>query len=71
MALRRGSAFDAGRNPMTRTLAIIAAFVVVFFLSPVAEAHSSGGWYQGGVGSSHKGGHYHNPSTADHYRHYR
>lgn len=55
---------------MTRTLAIIAAIVVFLVLNPVADAHpSNGGWYQGGVGSSHKGGHYHNPSTGDHYRH--
>lgn len=55
---------------MTRTLAIIAAIAAMLCFSPVADAHpSNGGWYQGGVGSSHRGGHYRNPSTGDHYRH--
>lgn len=55
---------------MTRTVSIIAAIVASLVLSAVADAHSSnGGWYQGGVGSSHRGGHYRNPSTGDHYRH--
>lgn len=57
---------------MLRTLSIIAAIVAMLCLSPIADAHpSSGGWYQGGIGSSHKGGKYHNPSTGNHYRHYR
>jgi hypothetical protein len=48
---------------------IIAAIVAMLALAPVAEA--SGGWYQGGHGSSHKGGKYRNPMTGDYYRHRR
>lgn len=37
-----------------------------------SHAHYSyaGGWYAGGRGSSHKGGHYVNPFTGNHYRHH-
>lgn len=34
--------------------------------SPPSKGH-----YVGGVGSSHKGGHYVNPSTGDHYTHHK
>lgn len=57
---------------MFRTLSIIAAIGAMLCRGPVAEAHASqGGWYAGGVGSSHKGGTYHNPLTGNHYRHRR
>lgn len=54
---------------MLRTLSIIAVIAAMLCLGPIASAHpSNGGWYAGGVGSSHKGGTYHNPLTGDHYR---
>jgi hypothetical protein len=57
---------------MLRTLSTIAAIAAMLCLGPVAEAHTSnGGWYQNGVGSSHRGGTYHNPTTGDHYRRQR
>lgn len=57
---------------MFRTLSLIAAIAAMLCLGPIADAHpSNGGWYQGGHGSSHRGGHYRNPSTGNHYRHRR
>lgn len=55
---------------MLRTLSIIAVIAAMLCLGPVADAHPSG-WYQGGIGSSHRGGHYENPSTGNHYQHRR
>ena len=48
------------------------ALILLLLGSSLAQASSNnGGWYQGGVGSSHKGGKYRNPSTGDHYQHHR
>lgn len=44
----------------------IAALICVSLIVPtIAEAR--GGYYAGGHGSSHKGGHYKNSRTSDHY----
>ena len=32
------------------------------------SSHRYSGYYSGGIGSSHKGGHYRNPRTSDQYR---
>ena len=57
---------------MLRTLSIIAVIAAMLCFGPIASAHpSNGGWYAGGIGRSHKGGHYVNPSTGNHYRHHR
>jgi hypothetical protein len=51
--------------------------VTLFMAGGTAEARSSGkhyanqgGHYAGGMGSSHKGGHYVNPRTNNHYTHH-
>ena len=60
---------------MKRTFAIVASALAIsalLFASTAAEAGSSnGGWYMGGIGSSHKGGRYLSPNTGNHYRHRR
>jgi hypothetical protein len=49
--------------------AMIIALMVTL-LGSVAFAHENkGGYYQDGHGSSHKGGHYVNPRTGNHYQH--
>lgn len=48
---------------MKRTIAAI----LVFALAAPAIALARGGHYSGGHGSSHKGGHYTNARTHDHY----
>ncbi|SAL19402.1 hypothetical protein AWB71_00935 [Caballeronia peredens] len=45
---------------------IIAALICASFIVP-AIAEARGGHYAGGHGSSHKGGHYKNARTGDHY----
>ncbi len=44
-----------------------AVFAILVCLPPIALA--SGGHYAGGHGSSHKGGHYVNARTNNHYQH--
>jgi hypothetical protein len=46
--------------------AIITALICASFIVPVI-AEARGGHYSGGHGSSHKGGHYKNARTGDHY----
>jgi hypothetical protein len=68
---------------MKRFAALLLLFFVMSPLAVAQHAHggsshSSGrshkssrkarGHYEGGIGSSHKGGHYKNPATHDHYR---
>lgn len=45
---------------------IIDAFIAVACATSTV-AYARGGHYAGGHGSSHKGGHYSNPRTHDHY----
>lgn len=44
----------------------VLSLIVMFAAQPVLAA---GGHYAGGHGSSHKGGHYKNAATGDHYQH--
>lgn len=47
---------------------IIALLLCVAVAAPTV-AIARGGHYAGGQGSSHKGGHYKNARTGDHYEH--
>ena len=50
------------------------AIALVFALSAAAPAlakSTQGGYYAGGHGSSHKGGHYRNARTHNHYTHHK
>jgi len=58
---------------------ILLAFLILLAGSVNAQSHrskggssksksSGSGYYKGGKGSSHKGGHYKNASTGNHYR---
>jgi hypothetical protein len=49
-------------------LAVAVAFAVIGFAWNTVEAR---GYYSGGHGSSHKGGHYVNPSIGNHYTHHK
>jgi len=51
-----------------RLLTIITVAMLTLTL-PALAGTNNGGWYQGGVGSSHKGGKYTNPATGNHYQH--
>ncbi len=44
------------------------AMLAMLLTGDLALAASKGGWYAGGHGSSHKGGHYVNPRTGNHYQ---
>lgn len=48
--------------------ALVVLCLVVFSSNLALARGSRGGHYAGGRGSSHKGGHYRNPNTGDHYR---
>jgi hypothetical protein len=60
-----------------KRIVLLALTTVALLASPQAHARShggshahygnQGGHYVGGKGSSHKGGHYKNPRTHDHY----
>lgn len=57
---------------------LAAALVIVALSWPAsafAKSHAhyanQGGHYAGGHGSSHKGGHYVNPRTGNHYTHHK
>jgi hypothetical protein len=52
---------------MRRVLTVLLLGLAVA-ITPVA-GYASGGHYAGGHGRSHKGGHYKNRATHDHYRH--
>jgi len=53
-----------------KRLFAVAICALLLLTSGVAHASSNrGGWYAGGVGSSHKGGRYTNPYTGNHYQH--
>jgi len=45
---------------------IIAVLLLALFIAPLF-AEARGGHYVGGHGSPHKGGHYKNARTGDHY----
>lgn len=47
---------------------ITIALFTLAILAPTAS-FARGGHYIGGHGSSHKGGHYSNPRTGNHYEH--
>jgi tetratricopeptide (TPR) repeat protein len=51
---------------LVRLSALAAIFALLVGIE--AEARSGGGRYIGGSGSSHKGGHYYNPTTGNHYQ---
>ena len=67
---------DPGRSTMHKALLILGS-IVAFAFSGFAsgprhvKSHvpgSNDGYYPGGEGSSHKGGHYSNENTGSHYR---
>jgi hypothetical protein len=49
---------------------LISALICASLIVPVIS-EARGGHYAGGHGSSHKGGHYKNPRTGDHYEKHR
>ena len=55
----------------TTILSALALGAMLLASTPLDAASYRGGWYAGGVGSSHKGGHYTNPYTGNHYQHRR
>lgn len=46
----------------------LAILVTMFLFLLGTNVHAQKGHYKGGKGSSHKGGHYKNSSTHDHYK---
>lgn len=57
---------------MRALVVLVALFGLAAAIVPLeAEARGSlGGHYVGGSGSSHRGGHYVNPRTGNHYTHH-
>jgi hypothetical protein len=61
---------------MKNTTIVLAALGMLIGGTSEARGHAGthysnqGGHFSGGHGSSHKGGHYVNPKTGNHYRHH-
>ena len=54
------------QSPVFKAVLIIVGLLIGTFM--VAARCDTGGHYAGGEGSSHKGGHYENSATNNHYR---
>ena len=55
-------------TPEGRVLLLIVVIVVVIVCFALGLSPNTGGHYDGGSGSSHKGGTYSNPATDNHYQ---